>query len=66
MSKEKIIRRTEDFCDAVNDMRAAMTKTEEKEQERQCRVSEFKKKFPDAIYLEPTQRRPTGGNRCPE
>lgn len=66
MTKEKIIRRTEDFCDAVNDMRTAMTKTQEKEQERLSRVTEFKKKFPDATYLEPKERRPTGGNRCPE
>lgn len=66
MSKEKILRRTEDFCDAVNDMNSAMSKTQEREQERLCKVTEFKKKFPDALYLEPKEKRPTGGVRNEE
>lgn len=66
MDKAKIVRKTEDFCDAVNDMNTAMQKTPEKEQEKLTKITEFKKKFPDALYLEPKTRIPTGGIKHPE
>lgn len=66
MSKEKIIRRTEEICEAVNEMNQAMTKTPERETEKRSKITEFKKKFPEALYIEPSERRPTGGVRCPE
>jgi hypothetical protein len=66
MSEKKLVRKTEDFCNAVNDMNAAMEKTEEKEAEKTSKVTEFKKKFPDAIYIEPKTRIPTQGIRVPE
>lgn len=66
MNDKKIVRRTEDFCNAVNDMNSAMAKVPAHEQERQLKVSEFKKKFPDALYLEPKERRPTGAKSNPD
>ncbi len=66
MNKEKIVKKVDDICNAVNDMNEAMRKTPEKEQEKICKLTEFKKKFPDALYLEPEIRIPTQGNRHPE
>lgn len=66
MNKEKIVRRTEDISNAVNEMNAAMEKTPEREVEKTSRVTEFKKKFPDATYLEPVTRIPTSGNKHQE
>lgn len=66
MEKEKVVRRVEDIANAVGDMNEAMKKTPAREQERLNRVTEFKKKFPDAAYLEPAVRIPTQGNKHPE
>lgn len=66
MSREKIVRRTEEIADAVHAMNAAMERTPEKEIEKTSKVTEFKKKFPDAVYLEPAVRIPTGGIKHPE
>lgn len=66
MSKDKIIRRTEDIADAVNGMNEAMAKTPQARVDAQLKISEFKKKFPDAIYLEPATRIPTAGVKHPE
>lgn len=66
MSKEKVVRKTEDFEEAVRGMNKAMEKVPAKEQEKQLQISEFKKKFPDARYLEPLKRVPTSGTRHPE
>lgn len=65
MSKEKIIRRTEEIAEAVQDMHKAMEKAAAAKEERTLKISEFKKKFPDALYIEPTNRIPTGGNPHP-
>lgn len=65
MNKEKIVRRTEEIVDAVSEMREAMDHAKEAIPERQLKMSEFKKKFPDALYLEPKERRPTGGQHNP-
>src|SRR5579864_736218 len=66
MNKEKLVRRTEDFANAVSEMRTAMDKTPEKDAEKISKVTEFKKKFPDAAYLEPAVKIPTQGVRHPE
>ena len=66
MSKEKIVRNAEEISNAVNGMNAAMEKTPEREVEKTSRITEFKKKFPDATYLEPKTRIPTSGTRHPE
>lgn len=63
---KKIIRRTEEIGEAVNDMNKAMASTPEKRVDAQERISNFKKKFPDAKYIEPSVRIPTGGIRHPE
>jgi len=66
MNKEKAVRNMADIEQAVGGMTAAMQKTPEKEQEKQSKVSEFKKKFPDATYIEPAVRIPTSGTKHPE
>lgn len=66
MEKAKIVRKVEDFANAVGDMNAAMQKTPEREQEKLAKVTEFKKKFPDAIYIEPAVKIPTSGIKHPE
>ncbi len=64
--KKKIIRRTEEIAEAMGDMTKAMEKARSDRTEVQSKISEFKKKFPDAVYLEPAARIPTSGNRHPE
>lgn len=66
MSKEKIIRRTEEIEEAAKGMQAAMAKAKEDKVETDSKISEFKRKFPDALYLQPSARIPTGGNPHPE
>lgn len=66
MEKQKIIRKTQDFENAVQDMQKAMDATHEELPEQINKVTEFKKKFPDAIYLEPITRIPTQGVKHPE
>lgn len=66
MSKDKIIRRTEEIAEAVAGMNDAMKRAKESSEEKTLKISEFKKKFPDAIYLEPAVRIPTGGIPHPE
>lgn len=66
MSKEKIVRKAEDLEQAVRGMNEAMKRAPEKEQEKQLKISEFKKKFPDARYIEPSKRIPTGGIKVEE
>lgn len=66
MNEKKIVRKAEDICNAVNEMNEAMARTPEREAEKVCKISEFKKKFPDATYLEPAVKIPTAGNRHPE
>ncbi len=66
MSKEKIIRRTEEIGEAVNGMNEAMMKTPQSKVDAQARVTEFNKRFPDARYIEPAVKIPTGGVKHPE
>ena len=66
MNEKKIVRNMADIEQAVGGMNEAMKKTPEKEQEKLTKIAEFKKKFPDAAYIEPKVRIPTGGNRHPE
>jgi hypothetical protein len=66
MSEKKLVRRMEDFSDAVNGMTAAMERTSEERPETNLKISDFKRKFPDAIYLEPATKIPTGGIRHAE
>ncbi len=66
MSINKIIRRTEEIADAVGDMHKAMSKAESAKEERQLTISNFKKKFPDALYIEPAVRIPTGAKPVEE
>jgi len=61
MSKEKIIRRTEDLAEAVNGMNEAMAKVPQGRIDAQLKITEFNKKFPDAKYVEPKHRIPTAG-----
>lgn len=63
---KKLIRRTEDLSEAVNGMNKAMERTPESKVEAQSKISDFKKKFPDAKYIEPATKIPTGGIRHPE
>lgn len=66
MDTKKIVRRTEEIAEAVGDMNKAMENAKANREEHQCKVTEFKKKFPDATYLEPAVRIPTAGVRHPE
>lgn len=66
MSKDKIIRRTEEIEQAVAGMNEAMKKSKETAEEKTLKLSEFKKKFPEATYIEPSVRIPTGGIPHPE
>ncbi len=66
MSKDKILRRTEEIEEATRGMQAAMEKAKTSQVDAALEISEFKKKFPDAVYLQPTHRIPTGGNPHPE
>lgn len=66
VEKPKIVRRTEEIAEAVSGMNAAMAKAKENQEETNLKISEFKKKFPDAVYLQPACRIPTGGNKHPE
>ena len=66
MAVPKIVRQMGDIQDAVNDMTKAMASTPERESEKNLQISEFKKKFPDAIYLTPSTKIPTGGIPHPE
>lgn len=65
-NKEKIVRNMADIEQAVGGMNEAMKKTPEKEMEKTSKITEFKKKFPEATYIEPAVRIPTSGNRHPE
>lgn len=60
-AKEKLVKRVEDIADAVNDMNKAMEMTPEILDERKLGLTEFQKKYPDAKYIEPAQKIPTGG-----
>lgn len=64
--KKMIIRKTEEITNAVSDMKRAMDKTPEAKVEMESKISSFKKKYPDARYIEPKHRIPTKGIRCPE
>ena len=66
MNKEKVVRRAEDVCNAVNEMNAAMDRTPEQKTDVQLKISAFKKRFPDAKYMEPVTKIPTAGNKHPE
>jgi len=66
MARPKIVRRLEEVTEAVADMNRAMATTPEGESEKKLTISEFKKKFPDALYLEPIQKIPTGAPRNPQ
>lgn len=65
-AKEKLVKGVENFANAVSDMRNAMEKTPEQLSQRELEISEFKKKFPNAKYLEPIVKIPTQGKRHPE
>jgi len=66
MSKDKIIRRTEEIEQAMAGMSEAMRKAKEVTEEKTQKITEFKKKYPDALYLEPVHRIATGGLPHPE
>lgn len=66
MSKEKVLRRTEEFEEATRGMHAAMAKAKESKETATLKVTEFRRKFPDALYIEPSARIPTGGVPHPE
>ena len=66
MDKQKIVRRTEEIAEAVAGMHKAMEKSKVDTIDKQTRLSEFQKKYPDALYLEPANRIPTGGIPHPE
>lgn len=66
MSKDKIMRRTEEIAEAVAGMNEAMKRAKETTEEKTLKISEFKKKFPDATFIEPAVRIPTGGIPHPE
>jgi hypothetical protein len=61
MTKEKIVRQAEEISEAMQGMQVAMDKASAAKEERQLKITEFKKKYPDALYLEPTARIPTAG-----
>jgi len=65
-SRNKIVRRMEEVTAAVGDMNKAMNKTDEQKTETQLKIDEFKKKFPDALFLKPATEIPTSGVRHPE
>lgn len=56
----------EEVTEAVNDMHRAMASTPEVQTEKQVKIADFKKKFPDAKYLEPAVRIPTAGVKHPK
>lgn len=66
MSQEKIVRRVEEISEAVGAMNEAMKSTPEKVSESQLKITKFKKKFPDALYIEAAVKIPTGGIKHPE
>ena len=66
MNKERIVRKTEDMVNAVSDMRQAMQRTPEKVADSKIKMTEFQKKHPDVLYIEPKTRIPTQGNKHPE
>lgn len=66
MDKQKVVRRTEDLAEAMSGMRAAMDQAKETIPERQLKITEFKKKYPDVLYIEPHPRIPTQGIKHPE
>lgn len=60
--KEKLVKRVEDLCDAVNDMNRAMENVPSVfEEEKKVKLTNFQKKHPDVLYIEPQQKIPTGG-----
>jgi hypothetical protein len=65
-TKEKIVRSMAEVENAVTGMNEAMKKTPERELERTSKINEFKKKFPEALYLEPITRISTAGTKHPE
>ena len=63
--KDKMVKRVEDLCDAVNDMNRVMQEVPSVfEEEKKVQMTAFQKKYPDAIYIEPIQKIPTGGAKC--
>ena len=63
-TKEKLVKRVEDIADAVNDMHKAMESTPEVIDERKVQLTAFQKKYPDAKFIEPVQKIPTGAPHC--
>lgn len=61
MTVQKEVRKMQDIENAVQGMHKAMERTPDQKIDAQTKMSEFKKKFPDARYLEPATRIPTGG-----
>ena len=66
VAKTKLVKQVEDLSNAVNDMNKAMEMTPSKEEEKKIQMTAFQKKYPDVRYIEPAQRIPTGGMRCPK
>lgn len=66
MSKEKIIRKTEEFADAVSEMNKVREMPMATSVELKAQITEAQKKDPSVKYLEPSIRIPTGGKRHPE
>lgn len=66
MSRDRLVKRAEEFGAAVSDMREAMDKVPENQPERTSKLTEFQKKYPNATYLEPAIRIPTQGKRHAE
>lgn len=64
--KKKIIQRTVEIEEASRGIQAAMAKAKENKAETEQEISAFKKKFPDAMYIQPSARIPTGGIPHPE
>lgn len=66
MSKEKLVKATEEMVHAVSDMRKEMDKVQETSQEKKMEIDDFKKKYPNARYLEPALKIPTRAKKVDE
>jgi hypothetical protein len=67
MTREKAVRRAEDFEEAVRGMKEAGSRQEEQvDVELTAKISTKDKREDGILYLEPAIRIPTGGNKHPE
>jgi len=66
MSREKVLRRTEEFSSAVNDMHKMHEQPGEAQVELKAQITDAQKKDPNVLYLEPVHRVRTGVQKDPK